>query len=67
MVLRWMRTLLRVVMTLLPDAFRVGGWLSVVGLGLAQPGWVDGLVCADESISPEPLPMHAMCVCVVVY
>ena len=30
--------------TLLPDAFRAGGWLSVVGLGVAQPGWVDGLI-----------------------
>ena len=29
--------------TLLPD-FCVGGWLSVVGLGVAQPGWVDGLI-----------------------
>ena len=32
--------------TLLPDAFRVGGWLSKVGLGVDQPGWVDGLICA---------------------
>ena len=48
---------------LLPDAFRVGGWLSVVGLGVAQPGWVDGLICADDSLRPEPLPMHAMCLC----
>ena len=24
--------------TLLPDAFRVDGWLSVVRLGVAQPG-----------------------------
>ena len=45
----------------LPDVFRVGGWLSVVGLGVAQPGWVDGLVCADDSLRPEPPPMHAMC------
>ena len=45
----------------LPDVFRVGGWLSVVGLGVAQPGWVDWLVCADDSLRPEPPPMHAMC------
>ena len=45
----------------LPDVFRVRGWLSVVGLGVAQPGWVDGLVCADDSLRPEPPPMHAMC------
>ena len=48
---------------LLPDAFRVDGWLSVVGLGVAQPGWVDGLICADDSLRPEPPPMHAMCLC----
>ena len=45
----------------LPGAFRVGDWLSVVGLGVAQPGWVDGLVCADDSLRPEPPPMYAMC------
>ena len=47
--------------TLLPDAFRVGGWLSKVRLGMAQPGSVDGLTCA---------PSHhrcTQCVCVVVY
>ena len=49
--------------TLLPDAFRVGGWLSVVGLGVAQRGWMDGLICADDSLRPEPPPMHAMCLC----
>ena len=49
--------------TLLPDAFRAGGWLSVVGLGVAQPGWVDGLICADNSLRPETPPMHAMCLC----
>ena len=48
---------------LLPDAFRVGGWLLVVGLGVAQPGWVDGLICADDSLHPEPPPTHAMCLC----
>ena len=47
----------------LPDAFRVGGWLSVVGLGVAQPGWVDGLVCTDDSLRPEPPPIQAMCLC----
>ena len=36
---------------------------AVVGLGVAQPGWVDGLVCADDSLRPEPPPMHAMCLC----
>ena len=49
--------------TRLPDAFRVDGWLSVVGLGVAQPGWVDGLIRADDSLRPEPPPMHAMCLC----
>ena len=39
--------------TLLPDAFRVGGWLSVVGLGVAQPGSGDGLICADDSLRPS--------------
>ena len=46
--------------TLLPAAFRVDGSLSVVGLGVAQPGWVDGLIRADDSLRPEPPPMHAM-------
>ena len=45
----------------LPGAFRVGGWLLVVGLEVAQPGWVDGLVCADDSLRPEPPSMHAIC------
>ena len=49
--------------TLLPDAFRVGGWLSVVGIGVAQPGWVDGLICGDDSLRPGPPPIHAMCLC----
>ena len=35
----------------------------VVGPGVTQPGWVDGLVCADDSLRPEPPPMHAMCLC----
>ena len=35
----------------------------VVGPGVAQPGWVDGLICADGSLRPEPPPMHAMCLC----
>ena len=43
--------------TRLPDAFRVGGCLSVVGPGVAPPGWVDGLFCADGSLRPEPPPM----------
>ena len=47
----------------LPDAFRVGDWLSVVGLGVDQPVWVDGLVCADDSLRPEPPPVYAMCLC----
>ena len=47
--------------TRLPDAFRVGGCLSVVGPGVAPPGWVDGLFCADGSLRPEPPPMPAMC------
>ena len=47
--------------TRLPDAFLVGGCLSVVGPGVAPPGWVDGLFCADGSLRPEPPPMPAMC------
>ena len=47
----------------LPDSFRVGDWLSVVGLGVDQPGGVDGLVCADDSLRPEPPPVYAMCLC----
>ena len=46
---------------LLSDAFRVGGWLSVVGLGVTRPGWV----CADESLRPSH--RCTQCVCVVVY
>ena len=34
---------------------------GVVGPGVAQRGWVDGLICADGSRRPEPPPMHAMC------
>ena len=52
--------------TLLPDAFRVSGWLSVVGPGVAQRGWVDGLICVDVSLRPEPPPMHAMCLRLIV-
>ena len=48
---------------LLPAAFRVGGCLSVVGPGVAQPGWVAGFICADGSLRPEPPPMHALCLC----
>ena len=52
--------------TLLPGAFRVGGWLSVVGLGVAQPGWVDGLICSDDSLRPSH-HRCTQCVCFVVY
>ena len=67
---------------LLPDAVRVGGRLSVVGVtlvcdsgvsrsgrvdtemvvvpGVAQHVWVDGLICSDGSLRPEPPPMNAM-------
>ena len=48
--------------TLLPDAVRVGGWLSVVGPGVAQPGWVAGFICADGSLRPEPPPMQQLAV-----
>ena len=48
------------------DAFRVGGWLSVVGLGVAQPGWVDELVCADDPCAPS-LHRCTQCVCVIVH
>ena len=33
----------------------------VFGPGVAPPGGVDGLVCVDGSLRPEPPPMHAMC------
>ena len=67
---------------LLPDAVRVGGRLSVVGvtlvcdfgvarsgrgdtevvvlLGVAQSVWVDGLICPDGSLRPEPPQMNAV-------
>ena len=34
---------------------------AVVGPGVAQRGWVDGLICADGSLRPESPPMPAMC------
>ena len=34
---------------------------AVVGPGMAQRGWVDGLIWADGSLLPEPPPIHAMC------
>ena len=47
---------------LLPGAVRVGGLLSVAGIGVTQPpGWVDGIICADGSLRPEPPPMHSTC------
>ena len=33
----------------------------VVGPGVVQRGWVDGLICAHGSLRPEPPPMHGMC------
>ena len=67
---------------LLPDAVRVGGRLSVVGVtlvcdsgvsrsgrgdtgvvvvpGVAQPVWMDRLICPDGSLRPEPPPMNAL-------
>ena len=60
---------------LLPDAVRAGGRLSVVGdtlvcdsgdtevvvvPGVAQPVWMDGLICRDGSLLPEPPPMNAL-------
>ena len=36
---------------------------AVVGSRVAQRGWVDRLICADDSLRPEPPPMHAMCLC----
>ena len=33
----------------------------VFGPGVTPPGGVDGLVCVDDSLRPEPPPMHAMC------
>ena len=36
---------------------------AVVGSGVAQRGWVDRLMCADDSLRPEPPPMYSMCLC----
>ena len=33
----------------------------VLGSGVAPPGGVDGLVCVDGSLRPEPPPMHETC------
>ena len=33
----------------------------VVGPRVDQPGWMDGLICADGSWRPDPPPMHSMC------
>ena len=33
----------------------------VFGPGVVQHGWVDGLICADGSLRPEPPPMPKMC------
>ena len=35
---------------------------AVVGSGVAQRGWVDRLMFADDSLRPEPQP-YAMCLC----
>ena len=35
---------------------------AVVGSGVAQRGWVDRLMFADDSLRPEP-PPYAMCLC----
>ena len=32
----------------------------VVGSGVTQPGWVDGLISADGSLRPEPPPTNAV-------
>ena len=32
-----------------------------VGSGVIQPGWVDGFICAGDSLHPAPPPMHALC------
>ena len=32
----------------------------VVVPGVAKPVWVDGLICADGSMRPEPPPMNAL-------
>ena len=59
---------------LLPDSVRAGGRLSVVGdtlvcdsgdtevvvVPVAQPVWMDGLICRDGSLLPEPPPMNAL-------
>ena len=37
------------------------------GPRVVQPGWVDGLICADGSLRHEPPSMHAICVCAVCY
>ena len=36
---------------------------AVVGSGVAQRGWVDRLMCADDCLRPEPPPMYSMCLC----
>ena len=36
---------------------------AMVGAGVAQRGWVDRLMCADDSLRPEPPPMYSMCLC----
>ena len=35
----------------------------MVVLGVDRPGWVDGLICADDSLRDEPSPMHTMFLC----
>ncbi len=36
---------------------------AMVGAGVAQRGWVDRLMCADDSLRPEPPLMYSMCLC----
>ena len=54
--------------TLLPDAFRFGGWLSKVGLGMAQPGCHGWTGSFAQTIPCAPSHhLCTQCVCVVVY
>ena len=39
---------------------------AVVESGVAQRGWMEGLICADGSPRPDPPPMHAMCLRIIV-
>ena len=60
-VCRWLLTRCCVVLELARSGREDNGPSVVFGPGLAPPGEVDGLVCADGSLWPEPPPINAMC------